>query len=310
MNEIASMARESTVNSPGAPRLVGSLVPLVTPFRDGRVDTQVLESLINWHVESGSHGVVPCGTTGEPSALSTRERIDLIKSVTVFSAGRLPVIAGTGTNNLDETLQITRAAEEIGVDAVVVVTPYYVRPTQEGMFRSFSAVAESVGLPVLLYDIPGRASAGLAVDTVVRLRDTHRNVIGIKEATKDFEHVNRLFHACGPGFRIYCGTELFALAFLALGGAGHISALANLMPRELSQLYELARSSKWEEARNLHNYLLPMCDALFIETNPVPLKQVLAWMEKISPEVRSPLAPLSDASRAALRAVFESYGLE
>jgi 4-hydroxy-tetrahydrodipicolinate synthase len=309
MSEIASMARETEGEGRRTRGLSGSLVPLVTPFRDRRVDTQALESLIHWHVESGSHGVVPCGTTGEPSSLSTTERIDLIKSVTAFSAGRLPVIAGTGTNNLDETLQITRAAEAAGVDAVIIVTPYYVRPTQEGMFRYFSTVAASVMLPVLLYDIPGRASAGLAVETVMRLRDAHRNIIGIKEATKDFEHVNRLFHACGPEFLIYCGTELFVLAFLALGSAGHISALANLLPKELAQIYELAKSSRWEEARALHNHLLPICDALFIETNPVPLKQGLAWMGKIAPDVRPPLAPLSDASKAAFRAVFERYGL-
>jgi 4-hydroxy-tetrahydrodipicolinate synthase len=288
-------------------RFSGSLVPLVTPFLDGRVDNHALEGLIEWHIDSGTHGLVVCGTTGEPAALSINERLDLMRTVTGLSRGRLPVIAGTGTSNLDETLHLTHAAENLGVNAVLVLTPYYVRPTQEGMFRYFSAVAQDVELPVILYDIPGRTSVALAVETVVRLRDAHKNIVGIKEATKDFEHVNRLFHACGEGFQIYCGTELFSLAFLALGAAGHINALANLMPREVSQLYILAKESKWDDARALHNYLIPICDALFLETNPGPLKQGLAWLGKISPEVRPPLAPLSATSLASFKAVYESY---
>ncbi len=289
--------------------LRGSLVPLVTPFRDGRIDVDGFDDLLAWQIESGSHGVVLGGTTGEPAALSLEEREFLIERAVRGARRRVPVIAGTGTNNLEETLHLTAAAKRIGVDAVLVVVPYYNRPSQEGLYRYFRTVAESVDLPVILYNIPGRTAVNLEVGTIVRLARDVRNIVGVKEANKDFEHITRVFHHAPAGFLIYSGIEMFCFSLLALGGAGHVSATGNVMPGEVARLYDLAAAGKWDEARDLHNYLLAMNEALFIDTNPVPAKAALGLMGRISPEVRPPLAPLSPENLDRLRTVLAGYGL-
>lgn len=287
----------------------GSLVPLVTPFRRGQLDEARLEQLIEWQIESGSHGLVVAGTTGEPSALSPEEREHLIETVVHRVRRRVPVIAGTGTNNTAETLRLTRFARRVGADAALVVVPYYVRPAQEGLYRHFRTVADEVDIPIILYNIPGRTAANLEPATIARLARDCRNIIGVKEANKDFEHVNRVLHLCGRGFLVYSGIELLCFPMLAIGGAGHVSATANVLPREVAQLYDLAASGRWEAARELHYHLLPMNDALFLETNPVPVKAALGLLGRIDPEVRPPLAPLSAERQAQLRAVLERYGL-
>jgi 4-hydroxy-tetrahydrodipicolinate synthase len=287
----------------------GSLVPLVTPFRRGQLDEARLEHLIEWQIESGSHGLVVAGTTGEPSALSPEEREHLIETAVHRVRRRVPVVAGTGTNNTAETLRLTRFARRVGADAALVVVPYYVRPSQEGLYRHFRTVADEVDIPIILYNIPGRTAANLEPATIARLARDCRNIIGVKEANKDFEHVNRVLHLCGRGFLVYSGIELLCFPMLAIGGAGHVSATANVLPREVAQLYDLAASGRWEAARELHYHLLPMNDALFLETNPVPVKTALGLMGRIDPEVRPPLAPMSAEGQAQLREVLERYGL-
>ncbi|MDQ7829779.1 MAG: 4-hydroxy-tetrahydrodipicolinate synthase [Armatimonadota bacterium] len=289
--------------------LRGSLVPLVTPFRDGQIDHAAFDDLIEWQIASGTHGLVIGGTTGEPTSLSLEEREFLIERAVRRVRGRVPVIAGTGTNNLDETLRLTAFARRAGADAVLVVVPSYVRPSQEGLYRYFSAVAAAADLPVILYNIPGRTAMNLDVETMARLADAHRNIVGVKEANKDFEHITRVFHRLGSRLAVYSGIELFCFPLLALGGAGHVSATGNVLPREVARLYDLAAAGRWEEARELHTYLVPMNEALFLETNPVPAKTALGLMGRIRPEVRPPLAPLGPASEARLRAVLEQYGL-
>jgi 4-hydroxy-tetrahydrodipicolinate synthase len=292
-----------------AMNLRGSLVPLITPFRDGRVDDQALVDLIDWQIESGSHGLGVCGTTGEPAALALEEREHVIELAVRAADRRVPVIAGTGSVNVDETLRLTRFAARVGADAALVIVPYYTRPGQEGLYQFFRTVAAAVDIPVILYNIPGRAAANLEPETTARLARDCRNIIGVKESNKDLEHVCRVMHRCGRRFLVYSGIELLCFPILALGGAGHISATGNVMPREVARLYDLTAAGKWDEARDLHDHLLPMNDALFLETNPVPAKTILAWMGKCSPEVRLPHAPVRPDTEKRLREVAASYGL-
>jgi 4-hydroxy-tetrahydrodipicolinate synthase len=287
----------------------GSLVPLVTPFHRGQFDEARFLQLIEWQIESGSHGLVITGTSGEPSALSLDEREHVLQTAVKTVRRRVPVIAATGTNNHAETLRLTHFAHKIGAHAALVVVPYYVRPSQEGLYRHFRSIADEVEIPIIIYNIPGRTAANMEPATIARLARDCRNIVGVKEANKDFEHVNRVLHLCGRGFFVYSGIELLCFPMLAIGGSGHVSATANVLPREVAQLYDLCAVGKWEAARDLHYHLLPMNDALFLETNPVPVKTALGLMGKIDPEVRLPLAPMGPETLDRLRAIMTSYGL-
>lgn len=290
----------------------GSLVPLVTPFRDGAIDDQAFRDLIEWHIASGTHGIVITGTTGEPSSLSFEERAHVIDLAIATSNGRIPVLAGVGSVNHAETLALTAHAERAGADAAVVIVPYYIRPSQAGLYGHFRAVAEATRLPVMLYNIPGRAAANLEPETIARLARDCPNIFGVKESNKDFEHVARVFHRTreiGRDFHVYSGIELLCFPVLALGGSGMVSATGNVMPAEVARLYDLCAAGRWDEARELHYYLMPINDALFIETNPAPAKTALGMMGRIHPEIRLPLAPLSESNAAKLRETLASYRL-
>ncbi len=290
-------------------QMYGSIVPMVTPFRDHVLDENGLSELIDWQIASGSHGISVTGTTGEPSALSRDERERVIEVAVEAVDGRVPVVAGTGSNNLDETLHLSRFAQERGADALLIVVPYYIRPSQEGLFRFFKRVAESVDLPIVLYDIPGRTAVHLEIDTVSRLRGECPNIIGIKAANPDFSHITRLMGHLGRDFLVFSGIELLCYPILAIGGSGYVSATGNVLPGPVAQLYDLVTAGKWEAAQDLHYELMPLNDAMFLEINPVPAKTALAMMGKISPEVRLPLAPLATQNEARLRTVLESYAL-
>ncbi|MEJ2264850.1 MAG: 4-hydroxy-tetrahydrodipicolinate synthase [Anaerolineales bacterium] len=287
----------------------GSIVPLVTPFRDGLLDEQALADLVDWQIQSGSHGLSVTGTTGEPSSLSTQERERVIRVAVEAIDGRVPLVAGTGSNNLDETLHLSRFAQKAGADALLVVVPYYIKPSQEGLYRYFKSVADNVDLPIILYNIPGRAAINLEIDTVYRLRESCANIVGIKEANHDFSHITRLLGRLGRDFLVYSGIELLCFPLLAIGGAGYVSATGNVLPDKVAQLYDLFAEGKWKEAQDMHYYLMPLNDAMFIEINPVPAKTSLGMMGRISPEVRPPLAPLAPANEAGLRKVLAQYDL-
>lgn len=287
----------------------GSIVPMVTPFRQGKLDEHALTDLIEWQIQSGSHGISVTGTTGEPSSLSRDERMRVIELASQVINQRVPFVAGTGSNNFDETLALSKFAEHLGVDAVMLIAPYYVRPSQEGLFQFFKQIASQLSISVILYNIPGRTAVNIEPDTVARLKDACPNIIGCKESNKDFEHINRLLHKMGRDFLVYSGIELLCFPVLAIGGAGYISATGNLLPKKVADVYNLTQQGKWEEARKLHFELLPLNDAIFLEINPVPVKTVLGWMGKISPEVRLPLAPLSQANHDRLRAIVKQYDL-
>ncbi|HLF20248.1 MAG TPA: 4-hydroxy-tetrahydrodipicolinate synthase [Bacteroidota bacterium] len=297
-----------TLKNP-AKELRGSIVPLVTPFRGGSVDEKALSSLIDWQIENGSHGLSVTGTTGEPTALARAERERIIQVACEVIRQRVPFVAGTGSNNFEETKHFSRFAQKVGADAVLLITPYYVRPSQEGLYQHFKAVADSVDIPVILYNIPARSAINLEIDTVARLRGDCENIIGIKEANQDFSHIVRLLGKLGRDFLVYSGIELLCFPVLAIGGAGYVSATGNILPKDVARLYDLFMDGKWKEAQDLHYHLMPLNDAIFIEINPVPVKTALGLMNKISPEVRLPLAPLSKENEAKLRAILAQYGL-
>lgn len=290
--------------------LRGSIVPLVTPFaEDGAFDEPAYRDLVEWQIESGSHGISTLGTTGEPTSLSLEEREHVTEVAAQAIAGRVPFVPGTGTNNLDDTLRLTRLAERLGADAALVLVPYHVRPSQEALYRYFRAVADAVELPILVYNIPGRTAVNMEPATMARLRRDCRNVVGVKESNKDFEHVSRVLHACGRDFLVYSGIELLCYPVLAIGGAGHVSATANVLPREVARLYDLVAAGQWAEAIDLHYHLLPLNEVLFVETNPGPLKWAMGQIGKITPTLRLPLCEPSPENQERIRSVLAAYGL-
>jgi 4-hydroxy-tetrahydrodipicolinate synthase len=290
--------------------LRGSIVPMITPFTEsGEVDDGALRDLIDRAIEAGSHGISVTGTTGEPSALTLEEREHVMEVAKKTVDGRVPFVPGTGTNNLDETVRLTRAAEALGADAALVIVPYYSKPSQEGLYRYFTAVADATALPILIYNIPGRTAVNMAPSTMARLRRDRPLIVGVKESNTDFEHVSKVLYECGRDFLVFSGIELLCYPMLAIGGAGHVSATANVLPAEVARLYDLVVAGKWEDAIDLHYELLPLNEALFLETNPGPLKWVLGRLGIAPPHLRPPLAEPGPETRRRLDEVLERHGL-
>ncbi|MFE2091747.1 4-hydroxy-tetrahydrodipicolinate synthase [Streptomyces sp. NPDC059460] len=289
----------------------GSIAPVVTPFTaEGAVDQAGLRSLIRFQLESGSHGISLGGSTGEPSAQSGAERIEAMRTAVEEIGDRVPFLPGTGSHKLDETLEITAAARELGADAALVITPYYARPTQEALYQWYATVArEFPDLPIVAYNVPSRTAVDIAPETVKRLFTDFDNFVGVKETTKDFEHFSRVLHACGRSLLVWSGIELLCLPLLALGGAGFVSAVANLAPSAVARMYELWEAGEFDAARDLHYRLHPLVDLLFVETNPAPAKWVLHQQGRISsPHVRPPLTTPTDAGLAKIRALLAEGG--
>ena len=281
----------------------GSIAPIVTPFTaDGEVDHGGITDLVRWQLEAGSHGISIGGSTGEPSAQTVAERIAAMRTVADAVGDRVPFVPGTGSAKLDETLELTQAAVDLGADIALVITPYYSRPTQEGLFQWYSAVASTFpSMPIVLYNVPIRTAVDVAPETVARLRHAHDNIVGIKETTKDFEHFSRVFHVCGRDVLMWSGIELLCLPLLALGGIGFVSAVANIAPTAVARMYEAWTSGDREQALDLHYGLHPLVDLMFVETNPAPIKYVLARGGLIaSAHVREPLVDVSPAGIAAI----------
>ncbi|MEU3962725.1 4-hydroxy-tetrahydrodipicolinate synthase [Streptomyces buecherae] len=289
----------------------GSIAPLVTPFTaDGAVDHDSLRGLVRWQLESGSHGISLGGSTGEPSAQSAAERVAAMRTAVTEIGDRVPFLPGTGSHKLDETLEITAAARELGADAALVITPYYARPTQEALYQWYATVArEFPDLPLVAYNVPSRTAVDIAPDTVRRLFTDFDNFVGVKETTKDFEHFSRVLHACGRELLVWSGIELLCLPLLALGGAGFVSAVSNLAPTAVARMYELWEAGDHEAARELHYRLHPLVDLLFVETNPSPAKWVLEQQGRIaSHHVRPPLTPPTEDGLARVRALLAEGG--
>ena len=279
-------------------QLRGSIVPLMTPFTDsGAIDHESLANLIEWQLANGTHGVSIGGSTGEPGAQSVDERVAAIATVTQTVADRVPVVVGTGTAQLPETMELTARAVELGIDAALIITPYYARPTQEALYVWYKTVAgEFPDLPIIAYNVPSRTAVDIAPETVARLYRDVENFVGVKETTKDFEHFSRVMQLCGPDLVVWSGIELLCLPLLALGGAGFLSATANIAPAAHAKMYELWESGDLAQAREIHYGLHPLVDLLFVETNPAPGKWVLEKQGLIrSGYVRPPLIAPTDA---------------
>lgn len=291
-------------------RLHGSIAPIVTPFLENdEVDYKTLEQLIYWHIESGSHGISVTGTTGEPSSLTLQEREKVMETAIRAAKGRVPVVPGTGSTNHAETLHLTKLAKEMGADAAMVIVPYYNRPSQHALYKHFKTVADAVDIPIIVYNIPGRTAVNLEVKTLARLKEDCPNIIGVKESNKDFEHVNRVLLACGRDFLLFSGIELLCYPMLAIGGAGYISATANVAPEKVAEVYNAWIAGDVKRAQDLHYELMPLNDVLFKDTNPAPLKAALGMMGKIYPKLRLPMDLPSPELQQEIRKVLEGYGL-
>jgi 4-hydroxy-tetrahydrodipicolinate synthase len=286
----------------------GAITPLVTPFHDdGELDLHSVSTLIDWQLENGSHGISVGGSTGEPTSQTIEERLTVMRVANDAIRGRVPFLPGTGAARMDETLELTARAEELGAAAALVVTPWYGRPQQEGLFEWYSTVArEFPDLPIILYNVPIRAAVDITPATVGRLRRAHDNIVGIKETTRDFEHVSYVLNECGTDFIALSGIELLCYPMLCLGGDGHLSCVGNFAPRPVADMYDAFVAGDHARARKLHYDLHPLVDAAFAETNPVPAKWIMHRMGLIpSAHARVPLAPLSEATQAKVLALLE-----
>ena len=290
-------------------RFQGSFVAMVTPFRNGEIDEAKLRELVEFHVANGTDGLIPCGTTGESPTLSHDEHKRVVEIVIEAARGRLQVVAGTGSNSTAEAIGLTRHAERTGAAGALVVNPYYNKPTQEGLYRHFRAVAESVAIPIIVYNIQSRTAVNVETPTLERLARDVRNVAGVKEASGSLYQMSQVIAACGPDFSVLSGDDNVTLPLMAIGGHGVISVIANLLPRETAEMVHAALDGDWKRARELHYRLFPMARAAFIETNPIPIKEAMAIAGLLEPEFRLPMCRMSDANRERLRAVLKQYGL-
>ena len=286
----------------------GSIVAIVTPFRNDAIDEEKLRELVEFQIANGTDGIVPCGTTGEASTLDYDEHDRVIEIVVQQTNKRVPVIAGTGSNSTREAIEMTAHARKLGADGALLVTPYYNKPSQEGLYRHYRAVAEAVALPQILYNVPGRTGVNLLPETVARLADIS-NIVAIKEATGSLQQASEVLALCGDKLDVLSGDDFITFPMMACGAKGVISVLANIMPKEVASLVDAFRDGKMEEARQLHLRLLRISNAMFIETNPVPVKTAVALMGKATDEVRLPLAPMSEANRTKLAGIMKEYGL-
>lgn len=291
--------------------LRGSYTPLVTPFRDGAVDLDAFAALLDRQVRLGSHGVLVTGTTAEPSSLSVAERNSLVRTAISAVAGRVPVVAATGSQSYAETLELTLEAERAGADALLVVTPYYIKPPQQGLVEYFVAIGQRTALPLLIYHIPGRAAVSVTSTTVAKIAEALPNLAGMKHAAPDLDLVTELLARVGPEFRVFCGLESLALPMLAVGACGVMNAVGNLSPDRVAALCNAVAAGDLTTARRLHAELFELNQAIFLDTNPIPLKYMMARLGLLpAPDVRLPLVPIADEARAApLDAVLRRAGL-
>ncbi|MCK9275347.1 MAG: 4-hydroxy-tetrahydrodipicolinate synthase [Syntrophales bacterium] len=286
----------------------GAIVAIVTPFKNGEVDEEKLRDLIEYQIENGTDGIVPCGTTGESTTLSHEEHDKVIEITIDAVKKRVPVIAGTGSNSTAEAIRLTKHAYEVGADGVLMVSPYYNKPSQEGIYQHFKAVAEEVPVPIIPYNVPGRTGSNMMPETVARLSKI-KNIVGIKEATGDLKHVSSILAQCEKDFSVLSGDDFTVLPIMAVGGRGVISVISNIVPADMAAMVDAFNQGNITEAGRLHYKMWPLMEACFIETNPIPVKAALAIMGKIDYEYRLPLCPLSDANYGKLKHVMTGYGL-
>lgn len=286
----------------------GSIVALVTPFKGEKVDWQSLEGLVEFHIQSGTHGIVPCGTTGEAATLSHEEHGKVIEAVIKAVKKRVPVIAGTGSNSTAEAVALTRAAEKAGADGALLISPYYNRPTQEGIYQHYKKVAASVGIPLIVYNIPGRTGSKIEPETLARLSEIE-NIAGVKEATGSVDQAIDVIRLCGDRLAVLSGEDSLTFSLMALGGKGVISTVANIAPKEMAELTGACLKGNWERGREIQFKLVPLIRSLFTESNPIPVKTALSLMGKCGADLRLPLTPMSEGNLKKLKQAMGAFGL-
>ncbi len=287
----------------------GSIVALITPFKNGEVDYEALGRLIDFHVENGTDAVLVCGTTGESPTLTFEEHDKVVEFAVKHARGRIKVIAGTGANATHEAIHLTAHAKEVGADAALLVVPYYNKPTQEGIYRHFSAVASEVDIPIILYNIPSRTGVEISVDTIYRLVSDHPNIVGSKESTPNMDRISEMRRRLGDNFTILSGDDSLTLPMMALGAKGVISVANNIVPREVKALTDYALEGNFKKAREMHYYLYDLFKVLFIETNPIPVKTACWMIGLCEKEFRLPLCPMKPENEKKLREVLKKYNL-
>lgn len=286
----------------------GSIVAMVTPFRDGKVDEPKIRELVEFHVKNGTDAIVPCGTTGESPTLSHAEHKRVVEVTIEAAAGRVPVVAGTGSNSTAEAIDLTQHAKKAGADGVLMVCPYYNKPTQAGLIAHYTAVAAAVDIPIIMYNIPGRTGVNMLTETVAALAELP-NIVGMKEASGSLEQMTEVISLCGDRLTVVSGDDTLTLPLMAVGGTGVISVVANIVPKETAEMTRAALNGDWKRAKELHLRLFPLCKAMFYETNPIPVKTAMQLLGRLNGEVRLPLCPMSQANRDKLQKALRAYGL-
>jgi 4-hydroxy-tetrahydrodipicolinate synthase len=286
----------------------GSITALITPFTNGKLDEAAFQKFVEWQIEQGVHALVPCGTTGESPTLNHEEDMRVTALCVDIAKGRVPVIAGTGSNATDEAIMLTRAAKKIGADAVLVVTPYYNKPTQGGLYAHYKAIHDAVDIPIVIYNIPGRCIVDMTVETMARLAELP-NIVGVKDATADLQRPAKTRQAIGADFSQLSGEDATVVPFLAQGGHGCISVTSNVAPRLCADLHEAWQARELDEVARINTRLMPLHEALFVETSPGPVKYAASLLDKCTPETRLPLCEISDGSKQKVEAAMRSAGL-
>lgn len=287
----------------------GSIVALVTPFKNNKVDEKKLKELISWHIKEGTDGIVPCGTTGESATLSWAEHERVVEISVEVANKKLPVIAGTGSNSTEEAIMLTKHAAKIGVDASLQVSPYYNRPTQKGLYLHFKSIAESVDIPIILYNIASRTGVNIEPETMAKLANDCKNIIGVKEASGNLDQMSRIKALCPENFILLSGDDILTLPILSIGGKGIISVVANIVPRDVKNMVAAFEKGRIKEARRLHYKLLPLIKAIFMETNPIPVKTAMGILKLCNPQLRLPMSPMGEESYEKLRKALKDYKL-
>lgn len=287
----------------------GAMTALVTPFKDNAIDEEAFRSFIEWQIGEGIHGLVPCGTTGESATLSHSEHERVIEICIDQAAGRVPVLAGAGSNNTTEAIALTKFAKKAGADGALLITPYYNKPTQDGLYQHYKAIAQAVDIPLVPYNVPGRTGCNMLPPVVAKLAKEFPHIAGIKEATGDMLQASRLLESCPARFSVMSGDDLTAFPLLALGGKGVISVTSNIAPGRVSAMCNSFAAGDWMAAREMHHKLFPLHQAMFMVTNPIPVKTSLAMMGKMSEEMRLPLYPMADEDKAKLATVLKEQDI-
>ncbi len=287
----------------------GSIVALVTPFSNGKIDSNKLKELVEFQIENGTNGIVPCGTTGESPTLNNDEHHEVIRICVEAAKDRVPIIAGTGSNSTAEAIELTKHAAQTGANGALVVTPYYNKPTQKGLYLHFKAVAESVDIPIILYNIEGRTARNIETETVAKLANDCANIIGVKEASGSLEQAKAVRKACGDNFIILSGDDALTLPMMDLGGVGVISVVANIVPADVIAMIDAYNKGDKQTANEINAKLEPLVKSMFIETNPIPVKAAMGLLGMCSPDVRLPLCEMEADNNEKLKTALQNYGL-